>query len=110
MALPVFLAQLATSMGKAFGPDIIRAIWQKLNGDNSQDEKLKVLGKERLKELNDLQQIRNDITEYQNIKETLSPDYKGPKIFPAIKKQLEKRFKKLENILGSYYDSEEDFR
>ena len=99
----IFLAQSAKELGKAFGPDIIKAIWAKISGDNSQDAKLKKVSKKLFQETQRLQQIRNDFTEYANLQEVLSPNYKGPKQWPAIQKQQQKRFNNLQKTVDKYY-------
>ena len=104
-ALAVFLAKEATDLAKEFGPDVIKAVWAKINGDDSQDAKIAKIGKKKLKKINELQQMRNDITEYRIRKEAQEDNASGrkPYIDNKYKKQNEKALKNLEKVLEGYY-------
>lgn len=100
-----FLAGAAKDLALNFGPEVIKLIWAKINGDDSQDAQLKKIGKKKFKEIERLEQIRRDFTEARIIQDSLENHKAGKNILSSGNlKQQEKRLAKLEKTFKGYYN------
>lgn len=108
----LFWDTIGKDLAKSFGPDIVKAAWAKFNGDNSQDAKLAQIDKKRMKDLQSLQELKQNITEYRIRKEQANDAASGKKPYldKKYQKQNEKALRKVEKYLEGQYSRYPELR